>query len=323
MQWSRPPNGLAIELVEGCTRRCSFCPLTYFPFPRNHVQSMSVKTAKKIAERIHEFIEQCEAWSPKVFFTLLGEPLLNPNFVLIAAIFRKALPQSQFVLISNGDLFQKYKNPYEEIFASVDIIVADAYTESAKEQIIRYGKEHNIPVENFYTEWAPKKKSPFTDHKRKIQNVICLMEDIATHDKESSTRKINNFGGNAPIQKKPLLLKKSCFTPLREMSIRYDGLVPLCCLDVGNEFILGNLIEQSIEDIWFQPALESARRLLRKGQRGFSPCCYCDARLPSTFFSVESATLDAPSAKDYRNIRSHFDQIQKIKTKNGRDRWVC
>jgi hypothetical protein len=278
---------------------------------------MDVPTAKRICKSLKVFPAD---WKPKVFFAMSGEPLMNPNLPEILRVFREALPESNFAIISNGDLLHLWKS--DDIFKCVDLMIVDTYDDKSRNSVQKFIQRNEaVELIDFYGDWAPNGRSPFSDLKRKIQNTIVAVDDLSMNDGKVASRRIHNYGGNAPFLKKPLYLKKICVNPIRELVIKYDGTVPICCMDVGNEFILGNLKDSNVHDIWFSDVFISARRLLRRGMRGFSPCAFCNASLPSSYTMVNSSTLEWPHASDFRNISEHLKSLLKA-PKNGRKRIV-
>ena len=45
-------------------------------------------------------------------------------------------------------------------------------------------------------------------------------------------------------------LKKTCTRVFREMVIKYDGVVPICCIDWKRECPIGKFPEKSLHEIW-------------------------------------------------------------------------
>ena len=52
----------------------------------------------------------------------------------------------------------------------------------------------------------------------------------------------------------------------------------MCSHDWGKKMILGNINNDSIEDIWNSKKFEFMRKKLHKGERDFSPCNVCDVK---------------------------------------------
>mgnify|MGYP001810155568 CR=1 FL=1 len=101
---------------------------------------------------------------------------------------------------------------------------------------------------------------------------------------------VNNAGGAGapPNQKKA---GKRCHRPFREMDIRWDGTVGLCCQDWRGAYRCGSVITDGLSAVWQGEAINAARVKLYHGQRDFSICNGCDSH------SGRSGLLPDPSGK--------------------------
>ena len=52
----------------------------------------------------------------------------------------------------------------------------------------------------------------------------------------------------------------------------------MCPHDWGKKNILGNLLNQSIKDVWLSKLAINSRNKLINSDRGFSPCDVCDVK---------------------------------------------
>jgi cyclic pyranopterin phosphate synthase len=77
---------------------------------------------------------------------------------------------------------------------------------------------------------------------------------------------LNNRGGTLSDLEKPLSIP--CFAPSEMLIITVTGDVILCCNDAQRKNIMGNVMEKSLEEIWFSPRFMEIRELLEKGNRG-------------------------------------------------------
>lgn len=73
-------------------------------------------------------------------------------------------------------------------------------------------------------------------------------------------------------------LQLPCFAPAEMLIVGYNGDVYLCVQDYGREYVMGNIICQSLTDIWETPAFRRYRDLLSRGQRADACglCSRCD-----------------------------------------------
>ena len=69
--------------------------------------------------------------------------------------------------------------------------------------------------------------------------------------------------------------KNSCPWLYYSITIQVDGNVVPCCRDPHGRHIVGNLLEQSLEEVWNGPKLRMFRRAILKGQPGVEICQLC------------------------------------------------
>lgn len=65
----------------------------------------------------------------------------------------------------------------------------------------------------------------------------------------------------------PEPLHQPCFAPFDFLTVTVTGDVVLCCDDAEREHVMGNILSQSLADIWFSPEFMRVRGELRKGNR--------------------------------------------------------
>ena len=86
---------------------------------------------------------------------------------------------------------------------------------------------------------------------------------------------------------------KVCHYPFYKMFVDWNGDVLFCSNDWGREHVVGNLMQQSLHDVWFSKPMTKIRKRLMKGDRSHSPCNKC---------SVDGSLFGKPSfdlIKDY------------------------
>jgi radical SAM protein with 4Fe4S-binding SPASM domain len=70
---------------------------------------------------------------------------------------------------------------------------------------------------------------------------------------------------------------RTCKLIWERMTVFWNGDVPLCCQDVDGEWLMGNLNERSIQEIWSSERLLSVRRAHREKRFQMLPLCFnCD-----------------------------------------------
>ena len=63
---------------------------------------------------------------------------------------------------------------------------------------------------------------------------------------------------------------------MRTFFVDYNGDVQMCSHDWAKKYILGNVKNEKIIDIWCNKKFQFARKKLLNSDRNFSPCNKCD-----------------------------------------------
>ena len=86
---------------------------------------------------------------------------------------------------------------------------------------------------------------------------------------------------------------KPCHYPFYKMFVDWNGDVLFCSNDWGREHVVGNLLQQTLHEVWFSKPMNKIRQRLMRGDRSKSPCNKC---------SVDGSLFGKPSfdlIKDY------------------------
>lgn len=266
-----PPLQIEIEPTEGCNLGCSFCGLR--GIRKNGTKPwnfMTLETAEKIAKKIRD-----EKWKSKIQFCGHGEPTLNPELLEIMKIFRRELPNNDMSMMTNGHGFKnnfdlrKFCEELEKL--GFNDLVFDVYSDngdwnvveqiSDKYDIIVFGENKNDKI--------------FTNKggKRKLRVILYPLE-LSNH---SVLRKMQNHcGAAAPLDYKREHI--TCTKVFRELFIRWDGNVALCCDDFRGQYFIEDASKEnvSLHDVWNHPRFQAARIRLFNKDRTFLPCHGCN-----------------------------------------------
>jgi hypothetical protein len=265
------PWSVQIELVEGCQRRCRICGINNL-VPKGQFKFMSFETAAEIAKGV-------SVWSPspRLEFAMHGEPLLHPHLKQMLTGFRKVLPDTQFQVTTNGMVLFGNMDKYFDALKPANVIILDVYSDYAdklKSRLSEWVKGQSLwKCVDFYDGTF----NPYHNHGNNGHTIV-VMDDIAVMSGKKKQRRIwNHVGYNADHTYLKEPLTTSCVLPLREMGIRWDGSVAVCCMDWGAEYLCGVVSSScAVKDVWSSDAFMAARRLLVKGKRVFRPCLRCN-----------------------------------------------
>jgi MoaA/NifB/PqqE/SkfB family radical SAM enzyme len=264
MEKQEPPFAVQLETTEGCNLYCGFCGIRGIRSGHSDYKFMTLKTARRIAKQIRKF-----GWRSRLEFAMHGEPTINPLFIEIVKTFRKEV-SNQIMVTTNGIWISRLtKKRINDLFnAGVNIIAVDDYrhNEASKKIRLRYKNIHDYPREKNF--------SPHNIYPKDATEVI-FVEDISTAQKGTHSM-LNNHCGCAS---KPLTIpmKTRCAKPFRELSIRWDGNIAICCNDWRGIYKCGNIFDGTIEDLWNNIFFRAARKMLYNNNRNFLPCSLCNA----------------------------------------------
>lgn len=76
-----------------------------------------------------------------------------------------------------------------------------------------------------------------------------------------------------------------CPHPVETATIRWNGDVVACCYDLTNKYIMGNIKESNLANIWNNEKYKKLRRSIH--DRKYLPLCYnCHVIRPEQFFRM-------------------------------------
>lgn len=265
-----------VELVEGCNRICHFCGINSIRSAPGNYRYMTEATLGQVAAQIADYTPDT-----KVSFAMHGEPLQHPRADAMLALARGLLPRAQFTLVTNGRVMMgRMQARLERVFAvGVDMVMLDTYYPERDDLHREVATLQDMTVVHFYDEPEKMQRlSPYQNHHRKLQRLLIVVDDLAARAGESVQRKIHNHaGGNPTAPTVAAPLAKTCTKPFRELTIEWDGTVNLCCEDWLRRYVLGNVHQQTIPQMWGGPEIEAARAMLQNKRRDFAGCAVCDA----------------------------------------------
>ena len=274
-----PPNAVQVELVEGCNLGCSFCGIQAIrdngaDGPKNiHGKSsgpykiLTIDTSTKIANGIKN-----AKWNPRIEFAMHGEPTMHPDYITMIKLFRQKLPKAHLMMTSNGGgLLRDVNGTVNGLMeAGLNVLFLDNYDRIKIVDKIQEKYRGPYPVFPY-----PQNKNANPHKRRKpSEHHIVVGMDLTLATNGTHAQVSNHAGSAFPLNYKQR--GKRCAKPFREMSIRWDGNVAVCCNDWAGIYKCGNINDTSMEEVWHEKPFQAARVKLYHGQRDFGPCNGCD-----------------------------------------------
>ena len=234
-----------------CNRKCSFCP-------RSDPDFKDVKEfiSKELHDKIFKELASYN-YTGMVVYSGYVEPLLNKDIYRNVAFARKCLPNAKIEIITNGDVLnlERLKKLFKSGLSTLLISVYD-------------GPEDMVKFKKLV------KEAKLLESQYVIRNRYMSAEDDFGLTISNRSGMLENAEYKIPSTKEPL--KENCTYPAYKFFIDYNGDVQMCSHDWGKKYIVGNLKNNSVIDIWLNKKFDIARKNLLNGNRNFLPCNKCD-----------------------------------------------
>lgn len=220
--------------MDYCNRKCPWCP------NKNLNKTPDMLMKKKVFLKILSGLKKLN-YRGSIHPYLMNEPLCDPRLKDWVRIIRKMFPRNDIMINTNGDLITDKKYLQDLIRAGLTTIVINLY-------------DHNDD-------------QPIQDTKHlngariKIRTLAYLKE--------------REFWNRAGLINIPCNSKKgqSCNYVFQKVCINYLGNMILCCCDYRYEIIYGNIMRNSLMDIWNSEKYRHFRKMHAEGKARKLPLC--------------------------------------------------
>lgn len=202
------------------------------------------KTPKKMMsdELFNKIINELKElhFKGEVSLSCYGEPLLDKRLAGFAKRIKAELG-SKIIINTNGDFLttEKFR---ELIAAGIDTIY-----------LSQHDKESPSVIKNLFSEISP------TEQRHLAFNLV------------NEDTELVNRGGSVEVK----ILRTLFGCPFRNIYIRADGNVRLCCNDYYCEVKLGNVNQSKLIDIWNNPFYKKIRNEIRRDIFNLKICKKC------------------------------------------------
>lgn len=306
-----PPYCIQIELNEGCNLRCSFCGLQGIRAEKEkNYKCMEESTLRTLMRKVVAL-----QWNPRIEFAMHGEPTMHPDYVGMIRACREEAPRLQIMMTSNAGGLLRKPGPLANVVAlfeaGLNVLALDNYDGANLVPKVREAIEKNCYVEETdekacYHVRTDKRSGEYmfrmydypdnphgTPHARRPRGsrILSIVRDITQATSGNHATLTNHAGCGGPSLTEPV--SKRCAKPFREIGVRWDGNVAMCCNDWRGHHKCGNVVTDELDkDIWNGTAMGAAREKLYAAERDFGPCAKCD------FISYRNGLLPDKFGKD-------------------------
>jgi radical SAM protein with 4Fe4S-binding SPASM domain len=236
---------IEIETVNRCNGECAFCPVNRHEDTRKYA-----KMDENVFENIIQQLKDLN-YDGRLQIFSNNEPLMDKRICDLVKYAKNELPNSHMSFFTNGTLLDEEK--FHLLIPYCDTFCIDIYHNG--DNIIPDNIKQIIEICNQNTEL-----------KNKV--IISMINKKAIR---------NNRGGQSKNRMFTYKLKSSCSLPFKQLIVRPDGKISLCCNDPLGKCTLGDVTKQPLVEIWNSKEYQKVREnLYKKGRSSISLCEFCD-----------------------------------------------
>ena len=241
------PTWIELSLIDVCNRSCSFCPKSDPSIAPDTYQQMQ----RSLIDKLHDDLKKIK-YRGSIALCGYGEPLLHKD---ISYIVKKLAKVSNVEIVTNGDVLtpKVLKELYESKAGRVLISMYDGPSQIKKfKKIIKTSK---VP-----------------------EDFVILRDRWYDKDNNFGVKLTNRTGTIKIGNQIKLDTHTTCYYPSYQFLVDWNGDIFLCPQDWQRRVTMGNMMQQSIFEIWCGKILSKYRKLLIQGKRKLSPCNSCNAQ---------------------------------------------
>jgi len=263
------PNRINIEPTNRCNLRCRMCPRRDLTRP---VGEISMKLFDKLAQEISRHAPA------EVRLHKDGEPLLNPQIFDLIDHIKTVAPSTLLNMDTNALLLDEAKaekildSKLDVLLFSVNAATAETYKK------VRGSTKFNQVIANIERFLKMRKERRYVWPRVKVQLIVMrdtkdeiglFKEQWGPHEVDVLLIPAINWGGHRPhvgsLMQMPSR-RYPCTFLWNSFSINWDGKVSFCNVDFDHLGVIGDVNNQSIEEIWKGPELARYRQLHKQGR---------------------------------------------------------
>tara|TARA_B100000902_G_scaffold397695_1_gene462259 strand:- start:89 stop:958 length:870 start_codon:yes stop_codon:yes gene_type:complete len=240
------PTWVELSLIDVCNRKCTFCPKSDDKVAPDTFQKMT----RKIIDEIHDQLLEIH-FSGTISLCGYGEPLLHKD---ISYIVKKLSNVSKVEIITNGDVLSS-KRLQELYLSNASKVLVSMY--DGPEQIKKFKnmtKNANVP-----------------------EDLVILRDRWYDQHNDFGVKLTNRAGTIKTGEQEKIGSYTTCFYPTYQLLIDWNGNVYLCPQDWQRKVSMGNIMQETIFNIWTGKTLTDYRKNLISGKRCSGPCKSCNA----------------------------------------------
>ncbi len=279
------PYLIQISCSDFCNFKCKFCfhsrGMKALKQDQFNPGTMSCQTFKVLADQVSKFSPQVKAFR----FTGFGEPLMNKDLPEMIKYAKQHNIAEKITIFTNGAFLDPDINMalidsgLDEVMLSIEGLSSEKYLELTGTSIdfdrlvqnIRHLYQNRkdckifakiidvgvTDLDTFHRIFDPISDMAFVEYASNAYGNVDYTKNIK-----------KNYIGETPEEKIHV-----CHLPFYYMYVNWNGDITACHLDYTKQIYFGNILEESIVDIWKGRKMNQFRVMQLKKKRYFHPVC--------------------------------------------------
>lgn len=103
-----------------------------------------------------------------------------------------------------------------------------------------------------------------------IEHILPMFSDVS-YDEIDQNIVTNTLNGREDVKQSSVNLV--CHGPFYRLRVAANGLVTAACCDTPHDFVYGNILEDSLKDLWFGERHEALLKMHLNGKRFYNSIC--------------------------------------------------
>jgi radical SAM protein with 4Fe4S-binding SPASM domain len=274
------PKHLRIELTNRCNLACIMCPITEM---ERTLGNMDIELFKKIVT------DAAANGTTFVYLHAWGESTIHRDMFKMV---REAKKVGLQVGLSTNCTLLNEERAREVVDSGLDFLILsmDGAIKETYEKVRKNGDFEVVRqnITNMLETKARAGRGPFTvlqlirmtETQSEVDAFVSYWNNVAPDS--VFVKKLWTWDGKAEdinrllIEEAPNAVNTVCQALWKQLVIHWNGDVVPCCTDIEGKLHLGNLREQTLEEVWNGEPMRDLRRAHTEGRRkGLYPCDGC------------------------------------------------
>lgn len=236
---------IEIETTAYCNRKCTYCPVSMYPRPGDEDDRYM---REEVFDKILDDLAKLN-FEGMIAPHMYGEPLTDPRIVEWSRKIKTKLPKAKLKIVTNGD-YMTEELYYQLLDAGVDFFNISKHSKTLGKKIT-----------------ALLDKLP-EEEKNERFNILDFWADFGGDQEMFNTR-----AGEVELKVKkvhPIMCSYVTYPVINTF-----GEIVLCCNDYHSEYKFGNVMDRTLDEIWFDPKNVAIRKRIFKGHMDNEACKNC------------------------------------------------